>query len=81
LENSSLRPRPQGRKAGRLQNRKKRYQPQHDVEVPFARVVTDISGSGKKKWQYACRLLRTAALGREQDDMPAEKLERKVIHC
>jgi hypothetical protein len=61
LENSNMRPNLRGRKTGCLQNRKKRYRPQHDVEAPFARVVTDVTGSGKKKWQYACRLLRTSS--------------------
>jgi hypothetical protein len=46
-------------------NLRKKCQHQHDVEVLFAKPITDVTGMApleKKKWQYAFGLLETSSL-------------------
>jgi hypothetical protein len=49
LEDSSMRYIPQGRKCGCCQNWKKKCQPQHYVDMPFARSITDITCMSPEK--------------------------------
>jgi hypothetical protein len=44
LGKSSARPYPQGMKSGRHRDRKQKRQGQHDVEVPFMKAITDVTG-------------------------------------
>jgi hypothetical protein len=51
-------------KTGNHQYQRYKRQDQYDVRVPFSEVTIDITGTalGKKKWQYACRLLGMSSL-------------------
>jgi hypothetical protein len=64
-------------KAGRHRDWKKKHWGQHNVEVPFTKATTDVTGTSaqRRNDDTPVGYLGQAALRREQRDMMAEKPE------